>query len=87
MCGGGWGGGIAISDSTDLLFNGIGFRWAGLFHDYKNFHGRMVAQMVAMGSPEATEQVTTLEDLGSVPPGFSMKRSAVEIAVTLDGSD
>jgi hypothetical protein len=38
------GGDIAIGDSTDLLFNGTGFGWAGLFHDSKNFHGRMVAQ-------------------------------------------
>ena len=67
---GGMGAGIAVTDSTGLLFYGNGLGWSGLFHDYTNFHGRMVARTVSVGSPEVTAKVTTLEDLQGVPPGF-----------------
>jgi len=62
--------GIALRDSTGLLIYGNGFGWGGLLHDYENFHGRMVARTVSVGSPEVTAKVTTLEDLGEVPAGF-----------------
>jgi hypothetical protein len=66
----GMGGALAISDKTGLLLYGSDLAWSGLFHDYMDFHGRMVAQTVAVGSPEVTAKVTTLEDLGVVPAGF-----------------
>jgi hypothetical protein len=66
----GMGAGIAVTDSTGLLFYGSGFGWTGLYHDYKSFHGRMVARTVSAGSPEVTAKVTTLEDLGDVAPDF-----------------
>lgn len=54
---------VALTDSTGLLFYDGGFGWGGLFHDYKNFHGRMVARAVSVGSPEVTAKVVVLEDL------------------------
>lgn len=58
---------VAISDNSGLLFYGGGFGWGGLFHDYKDFHSRMVPQTVAVGSPEVTAKITTLEDLNDTP--------------------
>jgi hypothetical protein len=64
------GAGISITDESSLPFTANGFGWDGLFHDYKSFHGRMIARTVASGNPEATAHVTTLEDLGAVPPAL-----------------
>lgn len=61
---------IAITDSTGLLFYGGDFGWGGLYRDYKNFHGRMVARTVSHGTPEVTAKVTILEDLGNTPADF-----------------
>jgi hypothetical protein len=66
----GMGAGLAVTESTGLLFYGGGLGWGGSYKDYKNFHGRMVAQTVSVGSPEVTAKVTTLEDLRDIPPGF-----------------
>jgi hypothetical protein len=66
----GMGAGLAVTESTGLLFYGGGLGWGGSYKDYKNFHGRMVAQTVSVGSPEVTAKVTTLEDLQDIPPGF-----------------
>lgn len=62
--------GIALRDSTGLLIYGNGFGWGALLHDYENFHGRMIARTVNVGSPEVTARVTALEDLGERPAGF-----------------
>lgn len=64
------GAGIAVTESTGLLFYGSGLGWSGLYKNYKNFHGRMVAQTVSVGSPEVKAEITTLEDLRDTPPGF-----------------
>jgi hypothetical protein len=66
----GMGAGLAVTESTGLLFYGGGLGWGGSYMDYKNFHGRMVAQTVSVGSPEVTAKVTTLEELRDIPPGF-----------------
>jgi hypothetical protein len=66
----GMGAGLAVTESTGLLFYGGGLEWGGLYKDYKSFHGRMVARTVSVGSPEVTAKVTTLEDLRDIPPGF-----------------
>jgi len=66
----GMGAGLAITESTGLLFYGGGLGWGGSYKDYKSFHGRMVAQTVKVGSPEVTANVTTLEDLRETSPGF-----------------
>jgi len=66
----GMGAGLAVTESTGLLFYGGGLGWGGLYKDYKSFHGRMVAQTVSVGSPEVTAKVTTLEDLRDIPPGI-----------------
>jgi len=66
----GMGASLAVTESTGLLFYGGGLEWGGLYKDYENFHGRMVARTVSAGSPEVTAKVTTLEDLRDVPPGF-----------------
>lgn len=63
---------IALNDGTGLLFYGGAFGWDGLFHDYRNFHGRMVAQTVSAGSPEVTAKVTVLEDLKEAPDLFDV---------------
>jgi hypothetical protein len=56
--------------SAGLIQGGTGLGWSGWYRDYKNFHGRMVAQTVSVGTPEVTAKVTTLEDLRDVPPGY-----------------
>jgi len=66
----GMGAGLAVKDSTGLLLYGGGLGWGGSYKDYKNFHDRMVAQTVSVGSPEVTAKVTTLEDLRDIPPDF-----------------
>lgn len=66
----GMGAAISLNNNSGLLFYGSGLGWGAEFQNYKNFHGRMVAQAVKAGSPEVTAKVTTLEDLGSVPEGF-----------------
>jgi len=66
----GMGAGVSVTDSTGLLFYGGGLGWGGLYHDYKSFHGRMVARTVSWGTPEVTAKVTTLEDLREGPAGF-----------------
>jgi hypothetical protein len=65
----GMGASLAVTESTGLLFYGGGLGWGGLYKDYENFHGRMVARTVSVGSPEVTAKVT-LEDLRDIPPGF-----------------
>ena len=66
----GMGEGLAVTDKTGLLFYGSGIGWGGLYHDYKDFHGRTVARTVSVGTPEVTAKVTALEDLRDIPPGF-----------------
>lgn len=61
---------LAINDATGLLQDAGGPGWDGLFKDYKNFHGRMVARNVTVGTPEITATITQLDDLGNVPSGF-----------------
>jgi hypothetical protein len=61
---------VALTDSSGLLFYGGGSGWGGLFHDFADFHGRSVARTVAVGSPEVTAKVTTLEDLQESPGLF-----------------
>lgn len=62
------GAGISLDDKTGLLMFGTGFGWSGDYKDYKKFHGRMVARTIESGSPQVTAKITTLEDLGTVPP-------------------
>jgi hypothetical protein len=62
---------FAITDSTGLEYYGRDVGWSGLFGDYRDFHGRMVARTLrGGGSPEVTAKVTVLEDLGATPVGF-----------------
>ena len=66
----GMGGGLAITQSTGLIFYGSGLGWGALYEDYEKFHGRMVGRSVSVGSPEVTARITTLEALGKVPRDF-----------------
>lgn len=61
---------FALDNNTGLLLYAGGFGWDGEFKDYKNFHDRIVAQTVNVGTPQLTAKITTLEDLGQVPAGF-----------------
>jgi hypothetical protein len=61
---------IALQPNTGLLLYTYGFGWGAEFKDYQNFHGRMVARTVNVGSPQVTAKVQTLDDLGEVPAGF-----------------
>jgi hypothetical protein len=60
---------VALRDSTGLLLYAGGFGWGGEFKDYADFHGRMVARTVKVGTPQVTAKVTMLEDLGEPPAG------------------
>jgi hypothetical protein len=61
---------VALQNSTGMLLYAGGLEWGAEFKDYADFHGRMVARTVNVGSPQVTARITTLEDLGVVPPGF-----------------
>ena len=62
--------GVALRASTGELLYAYGFGWGGEFKDAQNFHGRMVARTVSLGSPEVTAKVLELEELGEVPAAF-----------------
>src|SRR4051794_33917782 len=57
---------VALQNSTGLLLYAGGLGWGAEFKDYADFHGRMIARTVNVGSPQVTAKVTTLEDLGVV---------------------
>lgn len=61
---------LALQNSTGLLLYAGGIGWGGEFKDYANFHGRMVARTVNVGSPQVTAKVSVLEELGTTPPAF-----------------
>jgi hypothetical protein len=61
---------VALQNSTGLLLYASSFGWGGEFKDYADFHGRMVAWTVNVGTPQVTAKITTLEDLGEIPVGF-----------------
>jgi hypothetical protein len=61
---------VAFQNSTGLLLYASGLGWGAEFKDYADFHGRMIARTVNVGSPQVTAKVTTLEDLGVIPAGF-----------------
>ena len=61
---------VALQSSTGLLLYAGGLGWGGEFKDYADFHGRMVARTVNVGTPQVTAKITTLEDLGEIPAGF-----------------
>lgn len=70
---------VALTDSTGLLFYDGAFGWGGLFHDYKSFHGRMVAQAVGVGSPEVTAKVAVLEELKETAGLFDASASGGDV--------
>lgn len=61
---------VSLQDSTGLLLYAGGLGWGGEFDDYADFHGRMIARTVKVGSIQVTAKITVLEDLGQVTPGF-----------------
>jgi hypothetical protein len=58
---------VAVRDSTGLLLYAGGFGWGGEFKEYADFHGRMVARTVNVGTPQVTAKITMLEDLSDPP--------------------
>ncbi|HTB95734.1 MAG TPA: hypothetical protein VK716_01900 [Terracidiphilus sp.] len=64
------GGGISFTDATGRLFTANGLGFGGWFRNYKDFHGRQVAQVVSAGSPEVTARIVLLEDLGQTPAAW-----------------
>jgi hypothetical protein len=61
---------VALQNATGLLLYAGGLGWGGEFKDYADFHGRMVARTVNVGTPQVTARILTLEDLRVVPAGF-----------------
>lgn len=61
---------IALTDKTGLLSYTGGPGFGGDYHDFRDFHGRMIACTVASGYTEVTAKVSVLEDLGTVPNNF-----------------
>jgi len=57
-------------DKTGLINYTGGLGYGGSYHDFADFHGRMIARTVASGYIEVTAKITVLEDLNSVPAGF-----------------
>lgn len=46
---------VALQPSTGLLLYTYGFGWGAEFKDYRDFHGRMVARTVNVGTPQDRE--------------------------------
>jgi Gram-negative bacterial TonB protein C-terminal len=65
----GMGAGLDVT-SAGLVQGGSGLGWSGWYRDHKDFHGRMVARTVGVGTPEVSAKVTTLEDLRDVAADF-----------------
>ena len=61
---------IALADKTGLPNYTGGPGFGGQYHDFKDFHGRMIAYTVASGYTEVTAKVSVLEDLKSTPDGY-----------------
>lgn len=61
---------VALQNNTGLLLYAGGLGWGAEFKDYADFHGRMIARTVNVGSPQVTAKITTLEDLGAIPLDF-----------------
>lgn len=61
---------IALTDKTGLLSYTGGPGFGGYYHDFRDFHGRMIAYTVASGYVEVTAKVSVLEDLGTMPNNF-----------------
>ena len=59
---------LALLDGQLAYAGGLGF--GGDYQDFRDFHGRSVAQTVSSGYIEVKAKVVTLEDLGTVPSGF-----------------
>ena len=88
----GMGAGLDIT-SRGLVQSGSGPGWSGWYKDHKEFHGRMVARTVSVGTPEVIAKVTTIEDLGNIAADFfdtgvsggdtSLLRTAVVDEITL----
>lgn len=55
---------VALLGDPAMLFYTGGPGWSGEYHDFKDFHGRMIARTVGKA------KIDVLEDLGSTPPGF-----------------
>ena len=72
----GMGCGLAINERTGLLFYGGCLGWGAEFKDYSDFHGRMVARTLNVGSPQVTARVTVLEDLHQLPTDFFDAKAA-----------
>lgn len=62
--------GVALRASTGELLYAYGFGWGGEFKDMQDFHGRMVARTVSLGSPQVTAKVIELGEIGEVPAAF-----------------
>lgn len=61
---------LALTNKTGLLSYTGGPGWSGQYHDFKDFHGRIVAYTVASGNLEVTAKISILEDLVNTPDGF-----------------
>jgi hypothetical protein len=61
---------IALTDKTGLLSYTGGPGFGGNYHDFRDFHGRMIAYTVASGYVEVTAKVSVLEALGTAPDSF-----------------
>ena len=63
-------GDISFLDKTGLLLYANGPGFGGLYQDFRDFHGRMIAYTVASGYVEVTARVSVLEELGPAPDGL-----------------
>jgi hypothetical protein len=61
---------LALMDASGLLFYTGGPGWNGEYHNFADFHGRLIAKTIASGSVEVTAKVVTLEDLGPTPNDY-----------------
>jgi hypothetical protein len=80
---------VALQNTTGLPPYAGGLRWGGEFKDYADFHGRMVALTVNVGTPQVTVRIVTLGDLGVVTgtaaQSSRMCRTAIGLALCFPG--
>ena len=60
---------LSTTEDLGLLFYTNGPEWGAEYKDYREFHGRMIAQAVSAGHIQVTARIGVLEDLRDTPPG------------------
>jgi len=70
---------VALQPSTGLLLYTYGFGWGAEFKEYRDFHGRMVARTVNVGTPQVMPRSKRWRTWERFPPDFLMQTRRTEM--------